>query len=139
MTAYYVQRMTKNDYHTMMRGEYGFHVENLTIEAETPEEAKKIAAKDGYMVNDLVLNVEEWEAERKVRREKAAQNLKNRKAANKKRRESEIAKAEALGMTLKEYRADKARRGQITRLRNEIEDLERELKKKRAYLKKLEG
>ncbi len=139
MTTYRVQRMPRDNYHTMMMGGHIHNVENLKIEAETPEEAKKMAEKDEYIVNDFVETYEEYEARTREVNERAAKYFEKRKAAQEKRLANEAAKAEALGMTVKEYRAEKARRGQITRLKKEIEDLEKELKRKRAYLKKLEG
>lgn len=139
MTTYRVQRMPRDNYHTMMMGGYAYNVENLKIEAETTEEAKKMAEKDGYIVNDFVETVEEYEAEIEAQKIARAEAEAKREAANKKRLATEIAKAEAVGMTLEEYRAEKSRKGQIKRLKNEIEDLEKTLKRKRAYLKKLEG
>lgn len=40
-------------------------------------------------------------------------------------------------MTVEEYRKEKARKATITRLEREIKELEKELKNKRQYLKRL--
>jgi hypothetical protein len=49
----------------------------------------------------------------------------------------ETAKAEAAGMTLEEYKKDKAKKAKIRRLEREIAELEAEINEKKAYLKKL--
>lgn len=62
---------------------------------------------------------------------KAAENRAKRYAADEK-------KAREAGMTVEEYRKARARKAAITRTKNEIAALEKELGKKRKYLKKLD-
>lgn len=59
--------------------------------------------------------------------------------AKAKKEAKEIAKATEMGLTLEEYRKEKNRQRNIKRIKNEIEKLEKELARKKEYLKKLEG
>lgn len=68
---------------------------------------------------------ERKEAEEKAERAKA------------KRKETEARKAEEAGLTVEEYRKEKAKKAKIKRLENEIAELEKELKNKKNYLKRL--
>ncbi len=60
----------------------------------------------------------------------AAENKAKRYAADEK-------KAREAGMTVAEYRKARAKKAAITRTKNEIAELEKELAKKRRYLRKL--
>ena len=61
--------------------------------------------------------------------------IKAERKAKKEAKEREI--AEKAGMTLEEYRKEKAKKAQITRIKNEIERLEEELNYKKEHLKRL--
>ena len=72
------------------------------------------------------------EKERMEREEKERQ-AKEKKLANEK------AKAEALGMTVEEYRKDKKNKAYCRKLEREIAELERQLKEKKRQLAKRRG
>ena len=57
--------------------------------------------------------------------------------AKQKRKEAEARKAAENGMTVEEYRKEKARKAKIKRLEKEIAELEKELKNKKNYLERL--
>lgn len=54
-----------------------------------------------------------------------------------KRAEKEKAKAEAMGLTVEEFRRLKGKKSAVTRVSREIEELEKELKAKKAYLERV--
>jgi len=114
---------------------------------DNKEEAEAFAVKQIWVFNpnvhakvkEIPAHTETWE-EREAREE--------RKAAEKKakREAKEARKAAEAGMTVEEYRKEKARKakikkikGEIEGLENEIARLEKELKNKKAYLEKLKG
>lgn len=131
MKTYRVERVNTENFIKMMRGDYLFDVEYLDIEAETAEEAVNKARKNGYEVINKgnVKTLEELEEERRAENEEIANAAKKRADAAAKRKATEQKKAEELGMTLEEYRADKWRKGEIKRLKKIIADAEEELKK----------
>lgn len=115
----------------MMRGDYLYDVENLDIEAETPEEAVNKARANGYeIINEgYVKTLEELEAKEKAWREQRAAEEAKKEAAKAKREATEARKAEEAGMTLKEYRAERRRQGEIRRLQRILKETEEALKK----------
>ena len=137
MAIYRVERMTERSYHSYMCGsnEYG-PVEHLNIEADSKEEAIKKAEKKGFVVNSYVRTLEEIEEEEKAREERFRQIEEEAKARKEKRLAKEVEKAKAAGMTVEEYRKDKAHKAYIKRLEREIDDLEKELIEKRKELQK---
>lgn len=78
-----------------------------------------------------VVNVK-LEAEERENRKKAEEEIKANAKAKKLARE--IEKAEAEGMTLEEYRKNKATKALCTRLEREIAELEEELARKKKVL-----
>lgn len=138
MTTYRVERMTDEDYCRMMDGYYNYHVEKLEIEANSKEEASEKARKNGYVVNEKwIRSLEEIEAENArieaylKKEEEKREKAKARKKANEERKASEA------GMTVEEYRKEKARQAKIKRLEIEIEELKTKLENKKAELKRL--
>ena len=109
MAMYKIEMMTNKDYFSYMTGGH-YHVKYATIEAENAKEAISIAHKDflGMIINEeYVKTVEELaaiEAENNARCEEALKEIANKKAAKK---QKEIEKAAALGMTEEEYKAYK--------------------------------
>ena len=53
---YNVQRMTYNDYCNYMGGGYNYNVENLHLEAESPEEAVKMAEEKAVSGNSIIFS-----------------------------------------------------------------------------------
>lgn len=144
LKIYEVQRMTEKEYNYMMGGGIYTNTEYLHIEAESVEEAIRKAEAPGMVVNKgYVKTLEEIEAIRKAEKEahEAKESERIRKAEERKARklEADTRKAEAMGLTLEEYRKEMGKRANITRIKNEIEALEKEIEKKRAYLAKLEA
>lgn len=131
MKTYRVRRATTENFIEMMRGNYIYDVECLDIEAETPEEAVDKARADGYeIINEgYVKTVEELEAKAKAWREERAAEEAKKEAAKAKRKETEERKAAEAGMTVKEYRAEKWRQGEIRRLQRILKETEEALKK----------
>ena len=135
---YRVERATENDYHDMMCGSLNYSIEKLDIEAETPEEAAKMAEAEGYVVNkEYVKTVAELEAkeaafwarmdEEQAKAEAKAARAKARKA------EREAAKAAELGVTVDEYKAMVKREKYIKALTADLEAAKAEV----ARLEKL--
>lgn len=137
MAIYRVERMTETNYNRYMCGsnEYG-PVEYLNIEADSKEEAIKKAEKKGYVVNDYVITLEEVERQERERQERWERYEAEEKAKKEKRLAKEAEKAKAAGMTVEEYRKDKAHKAYIKRLEREIDELEKELIEKRKELQK---
>lgn len=104
------------------------------------EEAEAFAKEQKWVFNkeihapiyEIPAHTKTWE-ELREEEAKAKAEKKAKEAARLK------AKAEKEGLTVEEYRAKKNKERNITRVKNEIEELEKELKRKKAYLKKLEG
>lgn len=129
---YNVQRMTYNDYCNYMGGGYNYNVENLHLEAESPEEAVKMAEAEGYMVNkDYVKTVAELEAEEAERKAQYIREEAERKAkaerAKARKAEREAAAAAALGLSLEAYKAKVKRDKKIKTLTAELEAAKREV------------
>lgn len=118
-----------------------------TVEAESEMEAIEKAKTQvvaealsrGYDEEVTITKVEkladikaQQEKERMEREEKERQ-AKEKKLANEK------AKAEALGMTVEEYRKDKANKAYCRKLEKEIAELEEQLKEKKRKLAKRRG
>ena len=142
---YRVERATEANYHSMMSGSMNYSIEKLNIEAETPEEAVKLAQEDGYVVNkeyvktlaEIEAEAAKWQAYFKAERAKE-EAAKARKIA----REAE--KAEAMGLTVEEYKRYKKDKAiakklpaEIAECEAEIERLKKEIARKRNYLEEL--
>ena len=138
--TYRVERMTTENYHNFMGGSYCCNVEYLDIEAETAEEAVEMAKAEGYVVNkNYVKTVEELEAIKKAQDEAWRAKEEKAERAKAKRKETEARKAVEAGMTVEEYRKEKARKAKIARLEREIAELEEKIARQKAYLAKLKG
>lgn len=138
--AYKVMRMTKEDYHEYMMGGYNFRTEELIIEAENAEEANEKAKAENFIVcGQWTKTVEEIEAEEAAREAKREAAIEKEEKAKAKRKENEARKAAEAGMTVEEYKKEKARKATARRLEREIEELENLLKEKKAYLAKIAG
>ena len=138
MTKYRVQRMTQASFDRYMSGyNSGYSIEELIIEANSPEEARQKAEKEGYQVNKYVPTLEQVEREEREKREYFQKILEKKEKAKAKRKATEARKAEEAGLTVEENRSKKAHKAQITRVEREIERLEKELKEKKNELKRL--
>lgn len=138
MTTYRIERMTDENYCIMMDGSYCYHSETLEIEANSKEEANEKARKNGYVVMDnWTKSLEEIEAEDARIEAYLKKEEEKREKAKAKRKATEERKAAEAGMTVEEYRKEKARQKRIERLKNEIEELKKELENKKAELERL--
>ena len=138
MTIYEVERMTDENYHMMMSGSNYYYSEIIKIKANNKEEANEKAKKNGYVVIDnWTKSLEEIEAEDARIEAYLKKEEEKREKAKAKRKAAEERKAAEAGMTVEEYKKEKARKAKITRLENEIAELEEELKNKKAELKRL--
>ena len=134
---YRVERATEANYHSMMSGSMNYSIEKLDIEAETPEEAVKLAQKNGYVVNkeyvktlaEIEAEAAKWQAYFEAERAKE-EAAKARKAA----REAE--KAEAMGMTVEEYKTYKKKVALLKKLPKEITEVENEIKRLTADIER---
>lgn len=134
---YNVQRMTYSDYCHYMSGGYNFSVENLHIEAESPEEAVKMAEAEGYMVNkNYVKTVAELEAEEAARKAYIDAEIAKEKAAKARKAAREAEKAEAMGMTVEEYKTYKKKVALLKKLPKEITEVENEIKRLTAEIER---
>ena len=142
---YNVQRMTYSNYCNYMEGGHNFSVENLHLEAESPEEAVKMAEAEGYVVNkNYVKTVAEIEAEEAARKAYIDAEIAKVKAAEARKAQREAEKAEALGMTMETYKAYKKKVAlvkklpkEIASLEDDIERIKKEIERKARYLEEL--
>ena len=146
---YRIEMMSKNDYNDYMTGGYNYSVRKIDIEADTAEEALEIAKKNNpYMVFNesyvrTVAELEELE-ELKAKRDaeyKAQLKAKAEKADKAKARkaEREKAKAEALGLTVEEYKAKVKHDKKVRDAEARIAELKAELAKEEKYLEELKN
>ena len=127
--AYRIQYMTGEDYGAMCGGHPWYRVYEGVVEAETPEEAytKAKTVFAGYVINEYVRTVAEYEAEQKEIAERQAER--ERKEAEKKARKEarENAKREAIHMTEAEYKAFTKHQQKIKRYGYDIKRMEKEI------------
>ena len=143
---YRVERATEENYHNMMCGSMNYSIEKLDIEAETPEEAAKMAEAEGYVINKkYVKTVAELEAEEAAWKAHLEAEKAKEEAAKARKAAREAEKAEAMGLTLDEYKAYKKKQSIIRKLpkeidecKAEIERLKAEIERKGKYLASLE-
>ena len=134
---YNVQRMAYSDYCNYMGGGHDFSVENLHIGAESPEEAVKMAEAEGYMVNkNYVKTVAELEAEEAARKAYIDAEIAKEKAAKARKAAREAEKAEAMGMTVEEYKTYKKKVALLKKLPKEITEVENEIKRLTAEIER---
>ena len=114
------------------------NVDSNTYFFDTKEEANTFANANLYpfsntpaVVRELAEHLDTWE-EKKVKKEKARIEAKAKKLAK------ETAKAEALGMSLEEYKEMVKKEKKIKALKKDIANLESELEELKAELKKIE-
>ena len=81
-------------------------------------------------------DLKNW-CDEKLANKKRAEEEKEEKKRRKEEREK--AKADAEGLTVEEWKKEQSRKRSITRVKNEIAKLEKELKYKKKYLEKLEN
>ena len=131
---YRVERATENDYHDMMCGSMNYSIEKLDIEAETPEEAAKMAEAEGYVVNrEYVKTVAELEAKEAAFKARMAEERAKAARAKARKAEREAAKAAELGVTVDEYKDMVKREKRIKALTADLEAAKAEV----ARLEKL--
>jgi membrane-bound lytic murein transglycosylase B len=136
---YIVEIMSKADYTDMMTGGHGYKVNRTEIEADSAQHAYELAVKanPNMMVNKYIRTVDEIEAERKATEIAWQAQLDKEAQAKAKRKANEERKAEALGMTVAEYRAKVAHDRKVKRAEAKVAELEAELAKARAVLEAL--
>lgn len=142
---YRVERTTETNYHNMMCGSMNYSIEKLDIEAETPEEAAKMAEAEGYVVNkEYVKTVAELEAKEAAWRAHLEAERAKEEAAKARKAAREAEKAEAMGLTVEEYKRYKKDKAiakklpaEIAECEAEIERLKKEIARKRNYLEEL--
>lgn len=142
---YRVERATEENYHRMMGGSMNYSIEKLDIEAETPEEAAKMAEAKGYMVNKkYVKTVAELDAEKAAWEAHLAVERAKEEAAKARKVAREAEKAEAMGLTVEEYKRYKKDKAiakklpaEIAGYEAEIERLKKGIARKRNYLEEL--
>ena len=144
MNTYRIEMMTNADYDNYMTGGFNYWVHKVDIEANTKEEAVEIA-KNNYC--DMVINenyvktVEEIEAEAKAEEEKRTAREKaeaEKKAKAKARKEErERTNAEAMGLTIEEYRIKVKNDKKIKAVEKRIAELKAEIAKEERKLKNL--
>ena len=142
---YRVERATEANYHSMMSGSMNYSIEKLDIEAETPEEAVRLAQKDGYVVNkEYVKTLAEIEAEAAKWQAYFEAERAKEEAAKARKVAREAEKAEAMGLTVEEYKRYKKDKAiakklpaEIAECEAEIERLKKEIARKRNYLEEL--
>ncbi len=143
MADYIIKLRGTKLYGQMDRLEYDR--KTVEVEADTREEAIAIAKllNENLPIVEEAFTTEEIEARNKARKEAEAER--NRKEAERKakakinKEAKELEKAEALGLTLEEYREKVKLERKIKRYENEIAELEKELKWRVEYLKKLKA
>lgn len=142
MTNYRIEMMTGDDYGNYMMGYNDYNLNVEYIEANTKEEAVEIAKRNypTMVINEnYVKSIEEMKAEAEAEK-KAHERFLKAEAEKKARKEArEKEKAEAMGMTLAEYKEYKKAEAKKKRYANEIKKMEAEierLKEEIAWRKK---
>lgn len=134
---YRVERATEENYHRMMSGSLNYSIEKLDIEAETPEEAAKMAEAKGYVVHkNYVKTVAELEAEEAAWKAHLAAERAKEEAAKARKAAREAEKAEAMGMTMDEYKTYKKKVALLKKLPKEITEVENEIKRLTAEIER---
>ena len=123
MKEYRVERMTFENYHNMMMGSH-YHMETITVIAESKEQAVELAKKDGYMVNEkYVRTVEEIRAEEEERAERV-------RLANEKAEKAKAKRAEKMAQPGAKAKANYKRKNtEIKKMMEEIERLQKEIER----------
>ena len=139
MKKFVVQRMSQEDYGTMMSGGYSYRVIDEVVEAESSEEAfaKVKAEYPDYQVNPHVRTLEEVEAKKEADRRRAEEYQRREEEKKQKRIDAERRRAEAEGLTVEELRKQRAKKAKISKLNKEIAELEKALAYKREQLERL--
>ena len=134
---YRVERATENDYHDMMCGSLNYSIDKVDIEAESPEEAIKLAEKEGYVVNkSYVKTVAELEAKEAAFWARMDEERAKEEAAKARKAAREAEKAEAMGMTVEEYKTYKKKVALLKKLPKEITEVENEIKRLTAEIER---
>lgn len=137
---YRVEMMTEADYREYMRGGFNYNVYTTYTLAETADHAVAIAkeANPGMVINDKhVETTDEIEAKENAKQARIAAEEEKAAAAKAKRLATEMAKAEAEGMTLEEYRAKKAYERKVKAAEKAVAEAEEALAKAKARLAEL--
>ena len=138
MTTYRVAIFTEEDYGKYMSGSNNYDNECVYVDANNKEEAIKKAQRVGYIVHEpSVKTFEEIQEEEENYKTWVADRTKKEAQIQAKRKATEERKAQEAGLTVEEYRKEKARKATITRLEREIAEIEKELKRKKATLKRV--
>jgi septal ring factor EnvC (AmiA/AmiB activator) len=141
---YIVEMLTDQQYHDYYSGSNAIiFTKKEVITAESPQQAIELAElmfPDLNIINkNFVQTVEEAEAEKEAlireRKEAERKEEERRKKATETRKQNELKKAQAAGMTVEEYKKEQSRQRSIKRLENEIAQLKKELAKKERQLK----
>lgn len=144
MNLYRIEMMTKDHYNTYMGGGYNYYVEKIDIEAETAMDAVAIAkaAYPNHVINEgyvkTVAEIEMEKAQRLADSEAFHKAEEAKRQARKAKREAnEKAKADALGLTVEEYKAKVKKERAIKAVEKEIAELEEALAKAKKKLNHL--
>lgn len=138
--TYRLEMMTKEEYNKMMRGDIWYHVNYATIEAETVAEAIEMAHRMNpeMIINEgFVKTLEELEAAKKLVEESRAKEKAKKEAEKAKRLANEIAKAEAEGLTLAEYKAKKSHERKIRAAEKAVAEAKKALAEAEKRLEEL--
>jgi len=140
MTTYTIEMMTTNNYINYMAGSNNYCTETINVEANTVEEAILFAKNNNpaMIINEnYVKTVEEIKAE-KTNWEAFLKAEAEKKAINKAKKEAkEKEKADALGLTIEEYKIKVKHDKKVREITRTIEKLEKELAEAKAKLAKL--
>ena len=106
MKKFQIEIMTNENYNRMMCGSNAYCVEEIWVEANTKEEAYKIACEKypEYNINTYIVTEEEIEEMKKAWADKQAEEIRKEKEKAEKRANREKEKAEEMGMTIEEYK-----------------------------------
>ncbi len=137
---YRVEMMNEADYGEYMRGGFNYNVNTTYIYAESAEQALAIAKEvnPGLIINSRsIKTTDEIEAEENAKKARNAAEEEKAAAAKAKRLATEMAKAEAEGLTLEEYRAKKAYERKVKAAEKAVAEAEEALAKAKARLAEL--
>ncbi len=140
MTTFRLEIMTTEHYEAMVLGSNNYVVNHIEVEANSKDEAYENATANfvGFVINkNNIKTLAELEAEAQARLDKVNAEAEKKANINAKRLATEMAKAEALGVTLAEYRAIKAHNAQVKKVEKRIAELEAELAKAKRDLARL--
>jgi hypothetical protein len=137
MKNFKIEIMDGTNYNKMMCGYNGYCVEEIWVEAETKEQAYKIACEKypEHHINTYIVSKEEIEEMKKAWNDRQAEEERKAKEKAEKKAKKEEEKAEEMGMTIEEYKEYKKAIANKKRYETEIKKQQEIIEKAKRAIK----